>query len=911
MRVKDIWDEVVEATGTCDEKVNFRAITRAVELLANRGLFDPLIATIDFTVDGGFLIALPRDVKTPIRLNINNNPAFSRSRIFEFAPNTNGTNDGPEIGWQWHERGYACIQDERKLPSPLRYKVEAEADNGKTLKVRGIDPEGYERSETLIGALADPTPSQFTYAEVRSVTREATIAEAYLLAETGNIARYYFDEEQPEYRVIKLAQTGVAVRMLYRRHVFEITSQDDIIPLHSAMAVIRAVDAVRLMMKKKYADATAALEEAAGIIGLEQSTRDDAELLSGTMELQSATNTNINTNDVLIVADIYDMAAEIIGPVGRAKLFDRITDAVNALANKSQWESTLGVVDVMRAQNCGEIVPAGKRCRGDGYFVLPRYVGAVLAANTNGEPGIPRNRWFEFHLNGTGETKFASCGTWDDAGDVVIINQFPRGERCRIVPTKVLAIPDNALDADKSITIFGLERLSDGREVEVWRNNKPGWVCPCKADDYQLPNDAPAFVKIDRIKRDATIGFVRLVGFSEPKTFIALVGDIGRDNSASNGVAAFIKAQNPQDIILLGDNNYEIGSADTIDANIGKKFRTYIFPWQGNSTIAPLALGETDATANHLWPVLGNHDWGNIFPNNNGLNSIKAYTDYFTLPNNGRYYTKVFGDVQVFFLDSDPNEPDGNTIGSVQYQWLRARVAESTARWKVCVFHHTPRSAGIQHGSYTPMRWDFADMGIHAVVAAHNHNYERREEGGVLYFTAGTGASNLDGFQASPSQFSLVRIQTNGALFMEATRNSLKFTFKNTAGEILDTRELTNSTPASGELLLGYWYPDELEPKYRMIKVPGCCSQRLRLRYRKRTNKVTSLHDVLNLRSRLALENMLRALANQPTDPMKAQGYEALALQYLAEEQLAQNPIVAGGLQFDPGTSPGFNDNVQ
>lgn len=638
MQVSDIYEEVKEVTGTCDEGVNFRAITRAVEMLANSGLFDPLIGTVDFSVNGAYYVALPRDVKTPIRVNINNNPAVARNRIFEFTPNAPGTNEGEEVGWQWHERGYACIQDERKLPSRLRYVVTASPDIGKTIIVKGLDPNGIEREESLIGAAANSALSQYTYSEIRTVIRETTQRETMLFSDTGSIARYYADETIPEYRVIKLSQTGVNVRMIYRKNVFKITALTDIIPLHSPMAVIRAVDGVRLMQERKYEESAAAMTIATALIGQEQKTRDEGEEVSSQIEIGSAINTNINTNDVLIVADVYDMASDIIGPVGRQKIFDRLTDAINALSSKSQWDSLLGTVDVFKSQNFNNPEVASDREERATYFVLPRYVEAVLAVNTGGQANIPRNRWFEFHLNGSGSREWASCGTWDEAGDTCIVNQIPRKPKSReFIPVRLLAVPVNVLDENKLVTVYGYELDAAGREVEVWRSNKKGWTCPMRQlTNYNPPNGDPAFVRIDRIEREDTIGFVRLLGYAE----------------------------------------------------------TY--------------------TAN-----------------------------------------------------------------------------------------------------------------------------PRREE-----------------------------------------------------------------------YLFGYWYPDELVPRYRMIRVGGCRC-RTRIRYRKRNSRVTSLNDVINLRSRLALENMLRALAAQSTNPQNALMYEDLAVRYLDEEQAASNPIRAGGLQFDPGTSPGHTDNIQ
>src|SRR5262245_34079066 len=140
---------------------------------------------------------------------------------------------------------------------------------------------------------------------------------------------------------------------------------------------------------------------------------------------------------------------------------------------------------------------------------------------------------------------------------------------------------------------------------------------------------------------------------AQPVRF-AVIGDYGLAGSNEAAVAALAASWAPDFIITTGDNNYYYGAAETIDRNIGQYYHAYISPYHGS--YGP------GATTNRFFPVLGNHDWDTP--------GAKPYLNYFTLPGNERYYDVVRGPVHFFMLDSDPREPDGTKMDSVQAAWL-------------------------------------------------------------------------------------------------------------------------------------------------------------------------------------------------------------------------------------------------
>ena len=256
----------------------------------------------------------------------------------------------------------------------------------------------------------------------------------------------------------------------------------------------------------------------------------------------------------------------------------------------------------------------------------------------------------------------------------------------------------------------------------------------------------------------------------------AVIGDFGIAGQPEADVANLVKSWNPDFITTVGDNNYPSGGALTIDQNIGQYYHDFIYPYAGSYGAG--------ATANRFFPVPGNHDW--YTPN------AQPYLDYFTLPNNERYYDFVQGPVHFFMLDSDANEPDGITSASTQASWLQNRLAASTSKWKLVFLHHAPYSSAW-HGSQTTLQWSFQAWGATAVLAGHDHSYERILKNGFPYFVNGLGGASpyLFGLPISGSQ---VRYSADyGAMRVSASDEFIAFEFINRAGAIIDRYVITST----------------------------------------------------------------------------------------------------------------------
>jgi hypothetical protein len=254
-----------------------------------------------------------------------------------------------------------------------------------------------------------------------------------------------------------------------------------------------------------------------------------------------------------------------------------------------------------------------------------------------------------------------------------------------------------------------------------------------------------------------------LTGSSAAQTQVGLlaVGDYGVGGSREAAVGLAMKrfeAQHPADwLVTLGDNDYLRSSA---------RFRA---SWQR-------AFGWARGSGLRVGGVLGNHDY---------LLGRGGY-ELNTLGMPGRYYTRRLGDgVQLFFLDS-------NWITTRETAWLEQQLAESTATWKIALFHEPPYTCGGHAGdrgvvrSWVPL---FESYGVQLVLSGHDHNYQRfAPRNGVTYVVDGGGGAGLYPLHRCPSSYprSVRRFAEHGFLYVSATDEQLDVSAVNMQGRVRD-----------------------------------------------------------------------------------------------------------------------------
>lgn len=526
--VQDIIGEIQQVTGKCSQNYLFQVLTRAVETLARKSCatsitWDPLLTYLDLPVQQDYYVFLPQQIEKPIKVNLNSNPAFSHSQLYEFTMNGPGSID-LEAGWQWQDRGTWPIQ--RRFPKGylrLAATSDSEADTNLFLHIR---VRLRDRSETYIdlpiaplGAII-PADTNLVI-EVLEVVKPQTIGTIKLTAGPYVLAYYYPSVTLPQFMCLKLSQRAVSVRMLARKRTTQITSLLDVIPLNSPQALKMMCQAIKYYDEVHFDLATVAEQTAVTFLSEEQAARNLYSMAAGSTEVASALNLAIGQRDSIVVADVYDEACRIFGFIGKQKVFDQISSTLELLYNKAQWDGLIGYVDI--------------RADDDMYVALPRYVDQIIALNVNGTRGVFRNKWFEFNLNSLGEftdqrqdirqwvpwdsaltpekvavTPYGAYGTsgvlrnnrppygWEEVGQTPIAFRL-KG------PSLLFAVPELAQDNNAVITVFGYDERNN---PVVTRSGAWGVRIPCRKNNPVASKQI--FSRIERVIKEPTYGFINL-----------------------------------------------------------------------------------------------------------------------------------------------------------------------------------------------------------------------------------------------------------------------------------------------------------------------------------------------------------------------------------------------------------------
>ncbi len=278
--------------------------------------------------------------------------------------------------------------------------------------------------------------------------------------------------------------------------------------------------------------------------------------------------------------------------------------------------------------------------------------------------------------------------------------------------------------------------------------------------------------------------------YAVPGTIVfAVIGDFGDGSTDAGEVAALVDSWSPEFVLGAGDNRYDALSFDDV---VGGFYCDYLT----DVTVGPNCSGG-DSPANAFFPVPGNHEYIEG-------GGISDYTDYFTLPGAGiagsgtsgseLYYDFVIGNVHFFGLDSQ-GALLSNANMDAQKLWLQAQMGASTSAFQVVYLHHPPYSSAYLRGSVPAMQWPYAAWGADAVIAGHDHTYERIDQNGIPYFVNGLGGKSIY-LMGPPIEGSQVTYTADyGAMRVTADQDEMSLEFINVDNTLVDSVTTDGDAP--------------------------------------------------------------------------------------------------------------------
>jgi len=242
--------------------------------------------------------------------------------------------------------------------------------------------------------------------------------------------------------------------------------------------------------------------------------------------------------------------------------------------------------------------------------------------------------------------------------------------------------------------------------------------------------------------------FLRYAGFAGPAAFVAVISK-ARSQSASAQVAEvpFKLPLKPNSVrfAVIGDT----GTGEIPQFEIAQEMQHFhaAFPFEFVLMLGDNIYGKNDVngfkqkfedpyqpllrSGIKFYATLGNHD----DPNQ------RLYKPFNM--DGKRFYTFKKGDAQFFALDSNYLTPE-------QLIWIQNELSSSSAKWKVCFFHHPLYSNARFHGPDLDLRKQLEPIlqqyGANVVLNGHEHVYERvQPQHGIQYFVLGSGGQLRNG----------------------------------------------------------------------------------------------------------------------------------------------------------------------
>lgn len=837
----EIYEDAKAVLGYNNQDKILSRISDAVETLANKGLWEPLLAYLNIRVQNGYYVILPNSVETPLRVNIDDNPSFARTRMYEFTMNGPATNSR-RVDWTWEDLG----------------------DN----------------------ATVNPDDG--------SVTRA-----------TG--------------RTIRLSAQATSVRMLVRLATIRITALTDFIPIDSKLAILLQLKAIESYKRGTPADfqlGQAQEAQALKFLQEEQQSRTAFIEIAKQMDAPRIRGYEYHSNNVVLVSDIFDDASDICGPIGEQKIYDRITEATEVLANKAQWDNLTLYMDI--APNTD-------------IFGLPYQVETPIAITINKKPTLARSRMFEFSVNGPGgDLSEVTTVTWED-----------QGEGPLILPIRTpmpISVGGSSADEGKAITVTGI----DSNDHLVTHD----YLIPANAQQMSAPI---VWKSIERITKPVTqspvsiFGNYVLIGILFPDQTEARNRMIKTNIPVTEGKVMYRKAlgrfTGPEQMIPLKSRTALLLmlraltllkqpqlSADAINGAAALEAQALKFMQEEEQS----RLAYQAAASKNIMPAYGiNTDSRDVILAGDVYDDA---CDIFGPIGYQRVFDKITDAHEMLCNKSQWDGLDGYVdivTDNRGYATLPRHVEVPIAvnywrhptqfRNKWYEFHMNGMGTDPVQGYYADDLGEYPLINEPSVAIKLFCKTEWEADGTAK--VRAYGYNNVGQWIVSEENGSIVDgelVPMNVVVPNEALNPQVLQTTNNQFRQVTRiTKDVTNlkveiwgrnSTLERPEFL-GLFEAADTEPMYRRIRIPTWVAW-MRMRFRVRQRKITKMSDPLWMKSKTAIVTMMRAL--KALDAGDANGYaamEATAVKLISEEQMSRNPDATFDLQYDQGTC--FADPLQ
>jgi hypothetical protein len=600
----------------------------------------------------------------------------------------------------------------------------------------------------------------------------------------------------------------------------------------------------------------------------------------------------------VLVSEIYNDVEQITAFTDQTTNFGRITDATEVLSNKGQFDCLLAYLDIpIQSQN---------------IVTLPREVEVPIKVNVDNTPSFSRDRIYEFTLNGPGSLTQRADFSWEDRGNVPVMLQ-------PATPMQLKATSSSGADVALTLTITGLDNdpanLGNVVTEIITLNGTPsthtfqsvshiskdltaGMIAFKASDNTVLSNyypdeTEPSYRQIRLSKTGVTahILFRRNRFIVRAMTdFIPIHSKMGllymiksleayRRNDPTTGKALGDQAVELATELQKGRNSFiELAAQTEVDSarnlNINNRDSIIVSDIYDDACQIVGKVGEKNVY-DSITEAIEVLDSKSLWDGTEGM--VDILTDQF-------YYLTLPRYVDVPVQINISGEP-----------------AEMKNKW--FEFHLNGPGSNMQ------VLTGWADMG--EVVTFRDVNFpiqliavpDLTSDNGTVITVFGyyqgkriqtlnvaTGAM-VDGFPVTCSNS--VQIPAQTAQFVDRIERITKAQSNGFINLLGYDAGRNVSVP------IGYYWPDETEPNYRRIKLSQP-STWVRMRYRKRTLKVSALTDPIHLKSRISIITMMRSLQalRQPQGAQEAAALEMKAVDFLNQEQMRRNPGATFSMQF-------------